>query len=551
MTELAEIRYAHANGRLALDTLSPSQRTAAAILTPRAGTEPPDADEPWFRAETPEHFRVPVNDRYAGMRYTRSLDLEQQRETLAASQPLRQEAAAWPCDKDPAQLEPRPLMGSLKIFEAKKQCTEVRKLVQDEHMEVALARKHQAETGTQAVVDTVESLMQLGLTGFEASMENFERADRELARMRMNTTARPPMLDYDPELTKRKIKRLRHNYYSNRSKEFLMKLKMLDIDRTEESCANGGPAANRQPKDPLEGLDYDFHVVEEPSSPMRFTCLQHRRPNSKRTTHGGPGHLHSQLQQTSAAAAQSTESCHEMTQRVETGPGNVEQSLEGSPPLPQGKALKGAKTTVKKERVSATDITALTRKPDAISPQMATNVSQHLSPPPRSTRDNDHGESPTLAGEHSATHFSLRDTTLSNRPRVQKNPVWVETGNGLLETPPASMPPSRGSQHWKGTKPPQDAFVPPALLASLRRQHVAEEHRARVASREAKRRVFDRSSPVVDQWIESQSMRNEAERSVERAGLFMTANAKFVPGRSWKLGSSFRAAPRRSLNNTV
>jgi hypothetical protein len=46
-------------------------------------------------------------------------------------------------------------------------------------------------------------------------------------------------------------------------------------------------------------------------------------------------------------------------------------------------------------------------------------------------------------------------------------------------------------------------------------------------------------------------MRNEAERSVERAGLFMTANAKFVPGRPWKLGSSFRAAPRSDLNNTV
>ena len=92
-------------------------------------------------------------------------------------------------------------MGSLKVLEAKQQCVAVRRILQAEQREVAKARARAAAKDTHEVMDTVESLLQLGLTDFEASMEQFQRADNSLARLRINTNARPPPLDYDPAST--------------------------------------------------------------------------------------------------------------------------------------------------------------------------------------------------------------------------------------------------------------------------------------------------------------------------------------------------------------
>lgn len=165
------------------------------------------------------------------------------------------------------------------MFEAKKHCTEVRRLVQAEHLEVMMARAHAAANGTQEVVDTVESLLQLGLTEFEASMEQFERADRSLARLRQAATARPPELNYQPEVTEAVFNMLRDRYYNNRSKDMAKLLSVVDVDRSQDTFANGGPVANRVKKDALQGLDYELDIVGLPGSPMGFTVLRFSQPS--------------------------------------------------------------------------------------------------------------------------------------------------------------------------------------------------------------------------------------------------------------------------------
>jgi len=170
------------------------------------------------------------------------------------------------------------MMGSLKVYEAGRQCIEVRRLLQAEKLEVMLARAHAQAHGTQEAVDTVESLLQLGLTGFEASMEQFERADRSLARLRANAIARPPELNYDPDVTDAAFQLLRERYYDNRGKDMAKLLRVVDVDRSNATFANGGPVTNRVKKDPLQGLDYEFDVVGLPSSPMGFSVLRYRQP---------------------------------------------------------------------------------------------------------------------------------------------------------------------------------------------------------------------------------------------------------------------------------
>ena len=142
-----------------------------------------------------------------------------------------------------------------------------------------MARAHAAANGTQEVVDTVESLLQLGLTEFEASMEQFERADRSLARLRQAATARPPELNYQPEVTEAVFNMLRDRYYNNRSKDMAKLLSVVDVDRSQDTFANGGPVANRVKKDALQGLDYELDIVGLPGSPMGFTVLRFSQPS--------------------------------------------------------------------------------------------------------------------------------------------------------------------------------------------------------------------------------------------------------------------------------
>lgn len=103
----------HAFGRMALQVPPPVQiprpgdkqtwmgMVAASILTPREGGKGGAAGSspPWFRVMTPEERRVPAN-RQLGRRWTRSLDLEQERETLAQLNPVKEDSASWPCDRD-------------------------------------------------------------------------------------------------------------------------------------------------------------------------------------------------------------------------------------------------------------------------------------------------------------------------------------------------------------------------------------------------------------------------------------------------------------------
>jgi len=248
------------------------KRFSDSILTPRP------ADEPWIRVETPEHSRVP-RTRQRAHRWMRSLDVQKEQKLLARLK--TEHSNTWPCDRDPqegdVQRPPLVQMGSLKVFEAKQQCVAVRRILQDEEREVSQARALAAAKGTQEIVDTVESLLQIGMTEFEASMEQFQRADNSLARLRINTNARPPPLDYDPAHTEVEFGKLRDRYYRNRGTEMAHLLKQIGVDRSTDTFANGGPILNRVKKDPDQGLDVEFEVVGLPSSPMGFSVLKFPR----------------------------------------------------------------------------------------------------------------------------------------------------------------------------------------------------------------------------------------------------------------------------------
>jgi len=248
---------------------------AANILTPReAKTDAPDAR--WFLTQTPEGARVP-SEQNQKHRWMRSLNVEAERDKLVRLRHVQQQAQTWPCDVCPALTREGSMMGSLKLLDAKQQSVEVQRLVQAEHMEVMTARAHAAANDTHEVVDTVESLMQLGLTELEASMEQFQRAERRLGNLRIHAVARPPDLNYHPEVTEANFGMLRDRYYYHRGKEMTELLKVIGVDRSDQTFANGGPVTNRQKKDPLQGLDFEFDVVGVPGSPVGFSVLKYRK----------------------------------------------------------------------------------------------------------------------------------------------------------------------------------------------------------------------------------------------------------------------------------
>ena len=266
--------------------VSPGQRltprmgmVAASILTPHV-SHAVQPDPPWFRAETPEAHRMPLA-RQQSMVWSRRLDVGQERSKLSQIHSVVQNTACWPCDIDPASNTETPMMGSLKVFEAQKECVEVRRIVQDEMKGVMLARQHAIEHDTHEVVDTVESLLQIGLSGFEASMEQYERADHRLGRLRQNALARPPEIGFNPDVASAAFINLRQRYYDARSKEMSRLLKLIDVDRSHETFSDGGPFTNRVKKDPLQGLDFAFDVIEEPKSPMRFSVLKYQKEGSE------------------------------------------------------------------------------------------------------------------------------------------------------------------------------------------------------------------------------------------------------------------------------
>ena len=248
------------------------KRFSESLLTPRQADTA--ADAPWIRVETPEHERVPKT-RQQAHRWTRALDVRREQGVLAGLK--KEHAETWPCDRCPQDGDAEMMMGSLKVLEAKQQCVAVRRIVQAEQREVVQARARAAAKGTQEVTDTVESLLQLGMTDFEASMEQFQRADNSLSRLRLNTNARPPPLDYDPASTELEFGRMRERYYRNRGTEMSHLLKQIGVDRSGASFADGGPVLNRVKKDPNEGLDLELDVVGLPGSPMGFSVLRYPR----------------------------------------------------------------------------------------------------------------------------------------------------------------------------------------------------------------------------------------------------------------------------------
>ena len=122
---------------------------AANILTPRKASGRGENDEHsrWFLTMTPEERRVP-NNRQQLFRWMRTLNVDRERGMLKQLNPVKQEAASWPCDRCSASKDGIAVMGSLKVFEGKQQCVEVRRLVQAEHLEVMTARAQAAAQGT-------------------------------------------------------------------------------------------------------------------------------------------------------------------------------------------------------------------------------------------------------------------------------------------------------------------------------------------------------------------------------------------------------------------
>jgi|AntRauMFilla1563_2_1112583.scaffolds.fasta_scaffold105450_1 hypothetical protein len=102
----------HAFGRLALQVPSDKQPTpramslvAQSILTPpeaqggAVGSAEVRSPPPWFRMMTPEERRVPTNRQLVG-RWTRRLDVSQERAMLLELNPVKEDSAEWPCDRD-------------------------------------------------------------------------------------------------------------------------------------------------------------------------------------------------------------------------------------------------------------------------------------------------------------------------------------------------------------------------------------------------------------------------------------------------------------------
>ena len=88
---------------------------ADSILTPREANGGDKGDVPWFRAETPPEHRVPLVRQHS-LRWMRNLDVQQERESLTQLNPMKQQAASWPCDRDVGSKEGTASMGSLKVL---------------------------------------------------------------------------------------------------------------------------------------------------------------------------------------------------------------------------------------------------------------------------------------------------------------------------------------------------------------------------------------------------------------------------------------------------
>ena len=169
------------------------------------------------------------------------------------------------------------MMGSLKVYEAKKHCIEVQRIVHAEQVRVLRDRAHAAATGIQEEVDTIESLLQLGLTEFEASFEQFERSDASLARLRQKSFARPPDLSNEPDITAALVAQVKDRYYAARNERVLRLLKSaVNVDRFNNTFAEGGPITNRVKKELLHDVDYEFGLVELPDSPVGFSMIRYR-----------------------------------------------------------------------------------------------------------------------------------------------------------------------------------------------------------------------------------------------------------------------------------
>ena len=86
-------------------------------------------------------------------------------------------------------------------------------------------------------------------------MEQFQRAERRLGNLRIHAVARPPDLNYHPEVTEANFGMLRARYYYHRGKEMTELLKVIGVDRSDHTLAKGRAVTNRQKMPPQKHLN--------------------------------------------------------------------------------------------------------------------------------------------------------------------------------------------------------------------------------------------------------------------------------------------------------
>lgn len=124
----------------------------------------------------------------------------------------------------------------------------------------------------------------LGLTDFEVSMDQYERANRNLALVRKNASFRPP--ETVPDIVVPTFDRLRDRYNLNRGRETLRLMERIGFNFHRNTFSRGGPAENRTTKkiedenrEPVFEEEH-LNVVLSPSSPLGYQLLRPGKPRA-------------------------------------------------------------------------------------------------------------------------------------------------------------------------------------------------------------------------------------------------------------------------------
>jgi hypothetical protein len=95
--------------------------------------------------------------------------------------------------------------------------------------------------------------------------------------LRQKSFARPPDLSNEPDITAALVAQVKDRYYAARNERVLRLLKSaVNVDRFNNTFAEGGPITNRVKKELLHDVDYEFGLVELPDSPVGFSMIRYR-----------------------------------------------------------------------------------------------------------------------------------------------------------------------------------------------------------------------------------------------------------------------------------